>query len=69
MNSQGRIYFSVNRGAYCAPTGFEHPNGQDREEQSGFYAEMVSSYVAIYAEYADQVMEHAESYFRERSRA
>jgi hypothetical protein len=69
MNSQRRIYFSVDRGANCAPTGFEHPSGLDRGEQSGFYAEMVSSYVAIYSEYADQIIEHAESYFRERSRA
>jgi len=30
------------------------------------YLEMVSSYIAIYPEYADQVAEHAESYFKER---
>jgi hypothetical protein len=30
------------------------------------YLEMVSSYMAIYPEYAAQVAEHAESYFKER---
>jgi hypothetical protein len=68
MNSQCRINLSVERNANCTPARFDHPHGQDSVEQSRFYAEMVSSYAAIYADYADQVIEHAESYFRERSR-
>jgi len=32
------------------------------------YLEMVNSYLAIYAEYADQIIEHAESYVKHRDR-
>jgi hypothetical protein len=34
---------------------------------SHFYAEMVGSYMTIYAEYADQVLEHSKSYSEERA--
>jgi hypothetical protein len=69
MNSQGRIDLSVSRREIRTQVESAHRTEKDLGEQSRFYAEMVSSYVAIYAEYADQVVEHAESYFRERSRA
>jgi len=42
------------------------PAGRE-PEQLRFYLEMVSYYLAIYAEYSDQVVEYAESYFNQRS--
>ena len=58
----------ANRAANRARAAFDTPIRQERErEQSQFYAEMVSSYMAIYAEYADEVVEHADSYFKGRA--
>jgi len=42
------------------------PPQKDKAEELRVYLEMVSSYMAIYPEYADQVAVHAESYFKER---
>ena len=43
------------------------PAGRE-PEQLRFYLEMVSTYLLIYAEYADQVVEYAESYCNQRAR-
>ena len=67
MTSQDRNW-SSGYGAKNALVEVKNPVEQVRGEDDRFYAEMVGCYVAIYAEYADQVIEHGRSYFKEGTR-